>query len=89
MLKDLLQQVKEKHNLLQAIKLDKVEVKIEEQKLKLIMENKTSHIIKHDIRYLNNGRVTQNYPIKSTRINSTNIKNMRVNLMRNILLIRS
>ena len=42
------------------------------------MENKTSHIIKHDIRYLNNGRVTQNYPIKSTRINSTNIKNMRV-----------
>ena len=42
------------------------------------MENKTSHIIKHYIRYLNNGRVTQNYPNKSTRINSTNIKNMRV-----------
>ncbi len=39
------------------------------------MENK-NHIMKHNIRYLNNGKIAQNYAIKSTPIKSTKIKNI-------------
>ena len=39
------------------------------------MENK-SHIMKHNIHYLNNGKIAQNYIIKATPIKSTRIKNI-------------
>lgn len=39
------------------------------------MENK-NHIIRHNTRYLNNGKIAQNYTVKSTQIKSTKIKNM-------------
>ena len=39
------------------------------------MENK-NHIIEHNMRYLNNGKVAQNYKIKSTLIKSTKVKNI-------------
>ena len=39
------------------------------------MENK-NHIMKHNIHYLNNGKIAQNYKIKSTPIKSTKIKNI-------------
>ncbi len=35
-----------------------------------------NHIIEHNMRYLNNGKVAQNYKIKSTPINSTKVKNI-------------
>tara|TARA_B100000282_G_C31601025_1_gene430145 strand:- start:45 stop:719 length:675 start_codon:yes stop_codon:yes gene_type:complete len=41
------------------------------------MENK-NHIVKNKIHYLNNGKVTQNYTIKSTPIKSAKIKNINV-----------
>ena len=41
------------------------------------MENK-NHIVKNKIHYLNNGKVTQNYAIKSTPIKSAKIKNINV-----------
>ena len=37
------------------------------------MENK-SHIMKHNIHYLNNGKIAQNYVIKSTPIKSSKTK---------------
>ena len=39
------------------------------------MENK-NHIIGYNMRYLNNGKVAQNYKIKSTPIKSTKVKNI-------------
>ena len=39
------------------------------------MENK-NHITRYNTRYLNNGKIAQNYIIKSTPIKSTKIKNM-------------
>ena len=39
------------------------------------MENK-NHIIENNMRYLNNGKVAQNYKIKSTQIKSTKVKNI-------------
>tara|TARA_B100002052_G_scaffold283665_1_gene294821 strand:+ start:52 stop:732 length:681 start_codon:yes stop_codon:yes gene_type:complete len=39
------------------------------------MENK-NHIIEHNMRYLNNGKVAQNYKIKLTPIKSTKVKNI-------------
>ena len=39
------------------------------------MENK-NHIMKHNKHYLNNGKITQNYKIKSTTIKSTKFKNI-------------
>jgi hypothetical protein len=39
------------------------------------MENK-SNIVKHNIHYLNNGKIAQNFIIKSTPIKSTRIKNI-------------
>ncbi len=39
------------------------------------MEN-NNHIITHNIRYLNNGKIAQKYIIKSTPIKSTKIKNI-------------
>ncbi len=41
------------------------------------MGNK-NHIIEHNMRYLNNGKVAQNYKIKSTPIKSTKVKNIHV-----------
>ena len=35
-----------------------------------------NHIIEHNMRYLNNGKVAQNYKIKSTSIKSTKVKNI-------------
>ena len=35
-----------------------------------------NHIIEHNMHYLNNGKVAQNYKIKSTPINSTKVKNI-------------
>ena len=39
------------------------------------MENK-NHIMKHNIHYLNNGKIAQNFIIKSTPIKNTKIKNI-------------
>tara|TARA_B100001121_G_scaffold57712_1_gene50941 strand:+ start:151 stop:831 length:681 start_codon:yes stop_codon:yes gene_type:complete len=41
------------------------------------MANK-NHIINHNMRYLNNGKVAQNYKIKSTPIKSTKFKNINI-----------
>ncbi len=41
------------------------------------MENK-NHIMMYNTRYLNNGKIAQNFTVKSTQIKSTKIKNMNV-----------
>ena len=41
------------------------------------MENK-NHIMMHNTRFLNNGKIAQNFIVKSTQIKSTKIKNMNV-----------